>query len=92
MDLILPIMLDSLNTRLDEFADEIAAIYARNFTPDEIRDLVVFYRSPTGQKLIDKLPIVAKQSMETGQAWGRKLAGELQSRIAEELRKRGHQP
>jgi hypothetical protein len=67
-------------------------IYARNFTPDEIRDLAVFYRSPMGQKFIDKMPIVAKQSMEVGQAWGRRLAGELQSRIADELRKRGHQP
>ena len=92
MDLILPIMLDSLNTRLDELADEIAAIYARNFTPDEIRDLVVFYRSPTGQKFIDKMPMVAKESLEMGQAWERKLAGELQARIAEELRKRGQQP
>jgi uncharacterized protein len=92
MDLILPIMLDSLSTRLDEFADEIAAVYARNFTPDEIRDLAVFYRSPTGQKLIDKMPTVAKQSIEIGQAWGRKLAGELQTKIAEELRKRGQQP
>jgi hypothetical protein len=85
-------MLDSLNTRLDELADEIAAIYARNFTPDEIRDLVVFYRSPTGQKFIDKMPMVAKESLEMGQVWGRKLAGELQARIAEELRKRGQQP
>jgi uncharacterized protein len=92
MDLILPIMLDSLNTRLDEIADEMASIYARNFTPDEIRDLVVFYRSPTGQKFIDKMPIVAKESVEIGQAWGRKIAGELQTRIAEELRKRGQQP
>ena len=60
-----------------------AALYARNFTPDEIRDLVVFYRSPTGQKLIDRMPIVAKESMEIGH---------LQTRIAEELRKRAQQP
>jgi hypothetical protein len=92
MDLILPIVLDSLSTRLDELADEMATIYARNFTPDEIRDLTVFYRSPTGQRLIDKMPIVAKDSLEVGQVWGRKIAVELRSRIAEELRKRGPQP
>jgi len=92
MDVILPIMLDSANARLDELANDMAALYARNFTPDEIRDLVVFYRSPTGQKLIDRMPIVAKESMEIGQAWGRKIAAELQTRIAEELRKRAQQP
>ncbi len=92
IEIIFPIMLDSLNARLDEIADEMASLYARNFTPDEMRDLVVFYRSPTGQKFIDKMPVVAKEAMEIGQAWGRKMAGELQTKIAEELRKRGQQP
>ncbi len=89
IDTLMPILVDGMSARVDDLANDIAAVYARNFTPDEIRDLVAFYRTPAGQKFIEKQPIVARESLAVGQAWGQKIAGELQSRMVEELAKRG---
>jgi uncharacterized protein len=84
------VLLEGMNGRIDELANELAMVYARNFTADEMRQITAFYRSATGQRFVEKMPAVAQQSLPVGQAWGQKVAAELQGRIAEELRKRGH--
>jgi uncharacterized protein len=55
-DAMLPLMLQTFNTRVNEVIEQIAALYARNFTADELREAVAFYRGPTGQKFVQKLP------------------------------------
>ena len=87
---IMPIMLDSMNARVSEIIDQVAALYARNFTAAELNEVVAFYRGPTGQKFIQKLPLITQESMVIGQRFGQSIAAELRSRIVDELRKRGH--
>jgi hypothetical protein len=89
-DAITPLMLDGMSSRVNELGEATAAIYAANFTAAELRDLAAFYRTPTGQKLLQKVPSITQQSMAMGQKFGQSVAGELQGRITEELRKRGH--
>jgi len=89
-DAFAPALLDNMSARLPEFADEIVLIYARNFTPGEMREMTAFYRTPVGQKLLEKLPTVTQESMRAGQAWGQRIGAEVQNRMIEELRKRGH--
>ena len=57
-DAIMPLMLDSMNARVNEIIDQVAALYARNFTAAELNEVVAFYRGPTGQKFIQKLPLI----------------------------------
>jgi uncharacterized protein len=89
-DAIMPLMLDSMNARVSEIIDQVAALYARNFTAAELNEVVAFYRGPTGQKFIQKLPLITQESMVIGQRFGQSIATELRSRIVDELRKRGH--
>ena len=42
-------------------------IYARNFTEEQIDDLVAFYKTPTGQALIDKLPTITAEAVPATQ-------------------------
>jgi len=65
-------------------------MYAQNFTADELRDLTIFFRTPTGEKYVQKAPAILQQSMAIGQRFGQSIAPEMQNRIVEELRKRGH--
>ena len=88
-DAIMPLMLDSMNARVSEIIDQVAALYARNFTAAELNEVVAFYRGPTGQKFIQKLPLITQESMVIGQRFGQSIAAELRSRIVDELRKRG---
>jgi hypothetical protein len=89
-DVILPQVVEAMRARSDAFVDAIAAIYAHNFTADELRQLTAFYRGPIGQKFLEKMPLIAQESMTMGQKFGQELAGDLRNRIIEELRKRGH--
>jgi|tagenome__1003787_1003787.scaffolds.fasta_scaffold20964193_2 hypothetical protein len=89
-DELMPVVLKMANARLDDFVNAGAGIYARHFTADEIRQVTQFYRSPAGQKFLQKQPEVLKESMALGQRFGQAVAQDLQSHMAEELRKRGH--
>jgi uncharacterized protein len=75
---------------MNEVIDQIAAVYARTFTADELREAVAFYRGPTGQKIVQKLPAVLQESMAVGQRFGQSIGNELRDRMVDELRKRGH--
>jgi hypothetical protein len=87
-DAVTSVVLDAMNTRVSELLGQIAGIYARNFTVSEMRQLVAFYRTPTGQKFLDKAPVVTQETMTIGQNIGRTIAGEMHARIIEEMRKR----
>jgi uncharacterized protein len=43
---------------VNEAMKEAPAIYARHFTADELKDLVAFYRTPTGAKALRETPQV----------------------------------
>jgi uncharacterized protein len=89
-DAIMPLILDRMAAHSNEFVDLVAAIYARNFTAEEIREVTAFYRSPVGQKFLEKMPAVTQESFAAGQKWGQVIAGDMRTRLIEELRKRGH--
>lgn len=46
---------------------ELCAIYAKNFTVSELKQLAVFYATPLGQKVSAKTPELMQQSMQLGQ-------------------------
>ena len=71
----------------DELIDVTIPIYAKYFTPDEIKQLLAFYQTPLGQKVIATLPAVMQESMVAGQKWGQQLV----PRLFDELKAEGHQ-
>ncbi|HMK81772.1 MAG TPA: DUF2059 domain-containing protein [Xanthobacteraceae bacterium] len=89
-DAALPMVLEAMNARMGEFAESIAAIYAFNFTADELRQVTAFYRSPVGQKFVAKLPAITQQSLAVGQKFGQDIAGDMRQRMIDQLRKKGH--
>jgi uncharacterized protein len=92
-DAMIPVLNEIMGAQSEPIAklvDDIAMIYARNFTVEEMRRVTAFYREPVGQKFLDKMPVITQESMSAGQEFGRAIALELQKRMVEELRKRGH--
>ena len=45
---------------------------------------------PAGQKFVNNQTLIMQESMAIGQQFGQAVAREMQSRLIEELRKRGH--
>jgi len=86
---VAPAVAQQLAARGQEVRDGIAEIYASAFTEQELKDLVVFYKSPLGQKLITTEPNVVRASIDFRNAWGQKFTDTVVSGFRAELKKRG---
>jgi len=89
-DAILPAVSEVASRRVNELAEALAVVYARNFSVAELHDIAAFYRSSTGQRFVAQQQIVARESMVAGQQWAQTLSTELKKAIEDELRKGGH--
>jgi uncharacterized protein len=88
-DAIMPIIVNGAMQRLDKLTEMLADVYARNFSVDEIHDLIAFYRTPTGEKLLQRQAVIARESMAAGQQFGQELVQDIRQQITDELKKRG---
>ena len=75
--------------RLPEFGGLIAEVWARYFTAEELDQLIAFYRTDVGQKLIALQPKLMQVGMQLGEAWGEKVAREVLRKFAPQLRNQG---
>ena len=77
-------MMDMLAEGLswDSLKETVVSIYAETFTEDELRGAIEFYKSPAGQKWIEKSPELTKRVMEVAQ----RRTQELTPRILEMLK------
>ncbi len=77
----------------DQFMDKVSPedmikmvvpIYDRHLSHEEIKDIIAFYETPTGRKLIQQLPLITAESMAAGQEWGQQLGMEIQNQLIED--------
>jgi hypothetical protein len=78
-----------LNGREAEIGEGMAVIYATNFTEQELKDLVIFYKSPLGKKTLEQEPKSIEQSLNFMRNWTEDLALEINDRFRDEMKKRG---
>lgn len=81
---------DELTRSLDssEAVDLMVPIYGKHFSLPELRELLAFYSTPLGQKLIREMPAVMQESTAIGGEWGRRQMEEIIRRLGE----KGYQP
>jgi uncharacterized protein len=76
--------LTQAKSRRRELDDLIIVVYDRHFTTSELRQLIAFYKTPIGRKLLDEQPAIAQESIIAGQAWGQKIGMEVGQQLATE--------
>jgi hypothetical protein len=84
-------VLPKMQESLPELEHESALLYAKHFTTDELGQLVAFYQSPVGKKLVQELPGMMAEMSTFAQAEGRSLALDALKAYSDEFRKRGLQ-
>lgn len=67
-----------------ELLEAIGAIYDRHFSTAELRQLLAFYETPLGQKLLAEQPTITQESLAVGQEWGRQLGMKIGAQLAAE--------
>lgn len=83
------IVAKNLTGREQEIGDGMAKVYANEFTEQELKDLVTFYKSPLGQKLLASEPRAIQFSMSYMNAWAQNFAEVVNAQFRAEMRKRG---
>lgn len=58
----------------DELVNLSVPIYQKHFTEEEVQEIIKFYKTPTGQKMLRELPQVMQEGMAAGQQWGQQVA------------------
>ena len=66
---------------------DIAALYAKNYTVEELKELNKFYQTPLGQKTVQIMPQLAAASAQIGQSRMMKHMPEMKAMIEVELKK-----
>ena len=83
------IVAKNLAGREKEIGDGMAQIYANEFTEQELKELVTFYKTPLGQKLIVNEPRAISNSMAYMNEWAQSFAEVINGQFRAEMKKRG---
>jgi hypothetical protein len=76
--------------RQAEVVDIMANTYASHFSETEMKEILAFYNTTTGKKLVTELPKVAEESLAQARSWGNQLMEQVMARVREEMKKKGH--
>jgi hypothetical protein len=83
------IVAKNLAGREKEIGEGMAQVYANEFTEQELKDLVTFYKSPLGQKLLASEPRAIQLSMSYMNQWAQQFAEVINGQFRAEMKKRG---
>ena len=88
-------VLDGLKPELEQqkqlMVDLTARLYASSFTEAELKNLVMFFKTPSGQKYLQLTPRILDQLDVETRRWGERVSEYVMVRVRAELGKRGHQ-
>jgi hypothetical protein len=72
-----------------EIGNEMVRQYATDFTEQELKDLVIFYNTPLGKKLLTQEPKTIAASLQFMRDWGTRFADEVDGKFHVEMKNRG---
>jgi hypothetical protein len=73
-----------LKTSIDDLTEMLTPIYQKYMTIEDLKAMIAFYETPSGQKFAEFTPMITQESMRVGQEWGMKIGQEMARRMAEE--------
>jgi hypothetical protein len=82
-------LIPRIKVRLPEYYQQMARIYAKHLQPDEVDQLIAFYESPLGRKLVAARKAATPELVSARHAWWTQMERSLLQDLTPELRKRG---
>ncbi|MBS9478126.1 DUF2059 domain-containing protein [Ancylobacter radicis] len=75
--------------RRSEIVQILARTYAQQFSEAELSELLTFYRSAVGKKLVERRQQLLDDGLRGIQSWSAKFSKEMETRVRDEMKKRG---
>ena len=82
--------LEARRGKKDELFNQIARIYAVSFTPEELQEIVTFYETPTGQKLLTESMSLNKDVQQVMNIWSDNNGTEFVREVRATLKAAGY--
>jgi hypothetical protein len=76
--------------RVAEMTNEIVQLYAQRFSEQELKEVIAFYKSAAGKKMLAEEPRILDATYARLQQWAIRFQDEVMTRVRAEMKKRGH--
>ena len=73
----------------DQIEPDYVALYTDLYTEDELKELIAFYQTDVGRKVVEVMPEMAVRSQQIAQGHIQEHASELQQKIMEAMQDQG---
>jgi hypothetical protein len=75
--------------RYPQLMPKMVQAYAKVLTPDDVKQMLAFYESPLGRRLIQVTPALSKAGAQAGQEWGQAMLPDLQQALQARFKAEG---
>lgn len=68
----------------DSLITQTSVLFEKYYTANEISELLQFYKSPLGKKMIANMHLIMQESQVIGQKWGMEIADKIRNQLERE--------
>jgi hypothetical protein len=77
-------------SKSDELMNEVAKVYATHFTEQELKEIVAFYKTALGKKLLNEDPIAIEAGFTRAKEWANDFSNQVINKMRAEMKKKGY--
>jgi hypothetical protein len=70
---------------VNSLTDMVLPIWAKYYSREDVKQLIAFYESPLGRKVVSVQPQILAESMAAGATWGEALGAKIEAKLRTEL-------
>jgi hypothetical protein len=78
------------SAKTDELLSEVAKAYATRFSEQELKEIVAFYKTALGKKMLVAEPQAIEQGFARAKDWAGAFSSQVIVRMRAEMKKKGH--
>lgn len=82
----------SIAAELPAFVAATGKVYDKYYSHEDLVELLRFYKSPVGQRMLASLPLIVQDTSSAGAIWGQQVGRQAAMRAIEKLKSLGYQP
>ena len=76
--------------KTDELLNEVAKAYAMRFSEQELKEIVAFYKTALGKKLLAEEPLALEDGFARAKEWAGAFSQQVVNRMRAEMKKKGY--
>lgn len=69
--------------KTNELIELVIPISVKHYTDEEMKQLIEFFKSPIGKKMVEKMPVITQDSYAAGEKWGQAVGEKIAKKLIE---------